>query len=63
MVKPDTLVSVFDEPADVAVLNDFQNLKEERLRELYDSLGLAMTFKIFCIFKNIFTTRKDVILP
>ena len=47
MVKPDTLVSVFDEPADVAVLNDFQNLKEERLRELYDSLGLAMTFKDF----------------
>ena len=47
MVKPDTLVSVFDEPADVAVLNDFQNLKEERLRELYDSMGLAMTFKDF----------------
>ncbi len=47
MVKPDTLVSVFDEPADVAVLNDFQNLEEERLRELYDSLGLAMTFKDF----------------
>ncbi|MDE7251688.1 MAG: phosphoribosylformylglycinamidine synthase [Acetatifactor sp.] len=47
MVKPDTLITVFDEPADVAVFDDFANLPEEELRRLYDSLGLAMTFKDF----------------
>ncbi|MCM1553704.1 MAG: phosphoribosylformylglycinamidine synthase, partial [Butyrivibrio sp.] len=47
MVKPDTLITVFDEPADVAVLDGFAALPEEELRRLYDSLGLAMTFKDF----------------
>ena len=47
MVKPDTLVTEYDEPADVTVFDGFQELTEEKLRELYDSLGLAMTFKDF----------------
>ena len=47
MVKPDTLITVFDEPADVAIFEGFSTMEEESLRKLYDSLGLAMTFKDF----------------
>ncbi|MBD5535522.1 MAG: phosphoribosylformylglycinamidine synthase [Lachnospiraceae bacterium] len=47
MVKPDTLVTVFDEPADVKVFDGFTAMPEEALKELYGSLNLAMTFKDF----------------
>lgn len=47
MVKPATLITDYEEPADVIVFDGFQDLSEEKLRELYDSLGLAMTFKDF----------------
>lgn len=52
MVKPDTLVTVYDEPADVAVFDGFQSMPEAELRKLYDSLGLAMTFKDFLHIQN-----------
>ncbi len=45
--KPDTLKDHFDEPADVIVFSGFANMAEDKLRELYDSLGLAMTFADF----------------
>ncbi len=47
MVKPDTLVTKYDEPADVAVFTGFADMPEAELRKLYDSLGLAMTFRDF----------------
>ena len=47
MKKPDTLVTVFDEPKDVMIFDGFTEMTEEDLRELYDSLNLAMTFKDF----------------
>ena len=47
MTKPETLVTVFDEPADVIVFDGFKDMAEEELKDLYDSLGLAMTFKDF----------------
>ncbi len=47
MEKPETLAAQFDEPEDVAVLDGFKEMREERLRELYGSLGLAMTFRDF----------------
>ncbi len=47
MVKPDTLITVFEEPADVMVFEGFTELPEKELKELYDSLGLAMTLKDF----------------
>ena len=47
MEKPETLVSVFDEPEDVKVFDGFKDMAEEALKELYGSLGLAMTFKDF----------------
>ena len=45
--KPDTLEDHFDEPADVITFEGFKDMAEAPLRELYDSLGLAMTFKDF----------------
>ena len=47
MEKPETLVSAFDEPEDVKVFDGFKDMAEEALKELYGSLGLAMTFKDF----------------
>ena len=47
MVKPDTLITVYDDPADVAVFDGFRDMEESRLKALYESLGLAMTFKDF----------------
>ena len=47
MKKPDTLVTVFDEPKDVMIFDGFTEMTEEALKELYDSLNLAMTFKDF----------------
>ncbi len=54
MVKPDTLIAVYDDPADVAVFEGFCAMDEMSLRELYDSLGLAMTFKDFLHIQNYF---------
>mgnify|MGYP004569097505 CR=1 FL=1 len=47
MKKPDTLVTVFDEPKDVIIFDGFTEMTEEALKELYGSLNLAMTFKDF----------------
>ncbi len=45
--KPETLVTVFEEPADVKIFDGFQDMSAEELEKLYQSLGLAMTFKDF----------------
>ena len=45
--KPETLVTVFDEPEDVKIFEGFQDMPEEELHVLYSSLNLAMTFKDF----------------
>ena len=45
--KPETLVTVFDEPEDVKIFEGFQDMPEEELHALYSSLNLAMTFKDF----------------
>ena len=47
MEKPETLITHYEEPADVPVLTGFCRLKEQELNALYDSLGLAMTIKDF----------------
>ena len=54
MVKPETLVTVFDEPADVLVFDGFTKMDEAELKDLYNSLGLAMTFKDFLHIQNYF---------
>ena len=45
--KPETLVTVFEEPADVKIFEGFCGMEEAALKELYASLNLAMTFKDF----------------
>ena len=45
--KPKTLVTVFEEPADVKIFDGFKDMPEAELKALYDSLNLAMTFKDF----------------
>ena len=44
---PETLVTEFKTPADVIYFDGFKDMPENKLKELYDSLGLAMTFKDF----------------
>lgn len=55
--KPETLVTEFEEPADVKIFDGFKDMAENALKELYDSLGLAMTFKDFLHIQNYF--RED----
>ena len=50
--KPETLVTVFEEPEDIKVFDGFQDMEEGELKKLYDSLGLAMTFKDFLHIQN-----------
>ncbi len=54
MEKPETLVTEFEEPADVKIFDGFAAMDETKLKELYDSLGLAMTFKDFLHIQNYF---------
>lgn len=55
LVKPDTLVTEFEEPADVSTFDGFTDMQEGKLHELYDSLSLAMTFKDFLHIQNYFS--------
>ena len=61
MVKPETLVTDYEEPADVIIFEGFKDLPEDKLHELYDSLGLAMTFKDFLHIQNYYAgdERRD----
>ena len=61
--KPETLVTVFDEPADVKIFDGFKDMEESKLKELYDSLGLAMTFKDFQHIQEFLNQKKTEILP
>ena len=45
--KPETLVESYDEPEDVKILDGFKDMAEADLKNLYNSLGLAMTFNDF----------------
>ena len=56
--KPETLVAVYDEPDDVKVMDGFCTMAEDDFKALYDSLGLAMTFKDFHHIRNYFTAEE-----
>lgn len=56
--KPQTLVSVFDEPEDVKIFDRFKDMPENELKDLYNSLGLAMTFKDFLHIQNYFKNEE-----
>ncbi len=55
---PETLIQKFDEPADVEIFDGFKDMDETSLKELYDSLGLAMTFKDFLHIQNYFKNEE-----
>ncbi len=59
MEKPETLVTKFEEPVDVKIFHGFKDMTEEELKELYGSLGLAMTFKDFQHIQNYFKGEED----
>ena len=52
--KPETLVTVFEEPEDVRILDGFRERDDDSFRALYDSFGLAMTFKDFLHIRKYF---------
>ena len=56
--KPETLVTKFEEPADVKIFDGFKDMPEAELKELYSSLGLAMTFKDFQHIQNYFNKEE-----
>ncbi len=56
--KPETLVTKFDEPADVIIFDGFIGMEEEKLKELYRSLNLAMTFRDFLHIQNYFKNEE-----
>ncbi len=57
--KPETLVTVFDEPEDIMIFEGFTNMAEKELTELYKSLGLAMTLKDFQHIQNYFRNEEN----
>ena len=56
--KPQTLVTKFEEPRDVEILTGFLGMDSEKLRQLYDSLNLAMTFRDFLHIQNYFANEE-----
>ena len=55
---PATLVTEFKTPDDVIIFDGFIDMAEDKLKELYDSLGLAMTFKDFKFIQEHFATEE-----
>ena len=56
--KPETLVTEYDEPEDVKIFDGFKDMDEKSLKDLYDSLSLAMTFKDFLHIQNYFKNEE-----
>ena len=52
--KPETLKDKFEDPEDIKIFDGFQQMSRDELKTLYDSLGLAMTFKDFLHIQNYF---------
>ena len=58
MTKPETLVAVFPNAPDVAIFEGFTTMPEEEFKALYDSLGLAMTYRDFKFIRQHFTEEE-----
>lgn len=58
MEKPETLKMQYEEPADIKILDGFVKMGDTALRELYTSLGLAMTFQDFLHIQNYFAREE-----
>ncbi len=57
--KPETLKSVFEEPADIKILEGFSDMPKEELLKLYQTFGLAMTFQDFLHIQNYFKKEEN----
>ena len=57
--KPETLIMDYEDPADVSVFEGFKDMPEDELKALYESLGLAMTFKDFLHIQNYYKNEED----
>ena len=58
LLKPVTLESNYEEPADVIHFAGFSMMPEAELKELYQSLSLAMTFQDFLHIQHYFKTEE-----
>lgn len=58
LLKPQTLITEFEEPEDVEVVDGFIQKKEDELVKLYESLGLAMTMRDFKHIQNYFMNEE-----
>ncbi len=56
--KPQTLEQKFDEPEDIRTFDGFTSMEEEKFRELYDSLGLAMTYRDFHFIREYYSREE-----
>lgn len=56
--KPETLVTNYEEPDDVLIIEGFITKSEEDLHTLYESLGLAMTFNDFLHIRKYFENEE-----
>ena len=57
--KPETLSIEYHEPEDVIIFQGFIQFTQIQLRELYDSLGLAMTMEDFLHIQNYFKNEEQ----
>ncbi len=55
---PETLVTNYKTPADVIIFDGFKDMAEKELKDLYDSLNLAMTFKDFKFIQDYFKNEE-----
>ena len=58
MDKPETLIVDFEEPEAVKILSGFCDMEESNLKKLYDSFGLAMTFRDFLHIQSYFGNQE-----
>ncbi len=56
--KPDTLVTVYDTPADVEILSGFTAMADADFEKLYKSLSLAMTYNDFKFIRDYFKNEE-----
>ncbi len=57
--KPATLAAEYENAPDVKVFDGFIEMSEKELKDLYGSLGLAMTFADFKLIQDYFSGRFD----
>ncbi len=55
---PESLTENYPEPEDIKVLSGFCEMEDKPFKELYDSLGLAMTYKDFLHIQNYFKNEE-----